>query len=360
MDSQPHSEPSPASLAPVEVVMRRPSPPPRRRSALGLLVSLLLVLVLGGSLLVNFTLLVGRGMDSDRKLREKYYSHARSGTHKVAILNLEGVILDGEGFVKRQIDQAAKDDDVKAVVLRIDSPGGTVNGADYLYHHLGKLVKESKKPLVVSMGGMAASGGYYAAMAVGPTPETIFAEPTTWTGSIGVIIPHYNVTDLMKQWGVKDDSIVSHPLKDAMSLTRTMTESERQIVQALVDDAFGRFKEVVKHGRPALAQDSSALDKVATGQIFTAAQAKDAGLVDRIGFVEDAIDRAIELTGLNKDDVCVVKYEPELSLSDVLFGSQARSPRLNLSGGLDVAQLFNLASPRAYYLCSWLPSLAQP
>lgn len=339
--------------------MRRPPPPPRRISAIGVVLILLLALALGGSMLLNIAFLAGRGGDAGGKVREKFYSHARTGAKKIAIISLEGVILDGEGFVKQQIDQATKDENVKAVVLRIDSPGGTINGADYLYHHLRKLVEESEVPLVVSMGGVAASGGYYAAMAVGPTPDTIYAEPTTWTGSIGVIIPHYNVVDLMKQWGVKDDSIVSHPLKDAMSITRTMSDSERQLVQALVDDAFGRFKDVVKHGRPSFEKDSSALDKVATGQIFTALQAKEAGLVDRIGFIEDAIDRAIELANLNKHDVRVVKYEPEPSLSDVLFGSQARSPGLNL-GSLDLTQLLSLTSPRAYYLCTWMPSLAQP
>jgi protease-4 len=359
MDSPFHPEQASPSLAPVEVVTRRPPPPPRRSSAIGIVLFLLLVVALGGSMLLNFAFLVGKVGDSSAKVQEKYYSHARTGTKKVAIISLEGVILDGEGFVKQQIDQAAKDENVKAVVLRINSPGGTINGADYLYHHLRRLVDGSRIPLVVSMGGVAASGGYYAAMAVGPAPDTIFAEPTTWTGSIGVIIPHYNVVDLMKQWGIKDDSIVSHPLKDAMSMTRPMTESERQLFQALVDDAFGRFKEVVKYGRPSFDKDSSALDQVATGQIFTASQAKAAGLIDRIGFIEDAIDRAIELAGLDKDDVRVVKYKPEPSLSDVLFGSQARARRFGLTGDIDLAQLLSLTSPRAYYLCTWMPSLGQ-
>jgi protease-4 len=360
MASQFNPEGDPSSLAPVEIVTRRLPPPPRRRSAVGLVLMLLLVLALGGSMLLNFTLLVGGALDSGREVKEKFYSHARTGTQKVAILSVEGMILDGEGFVKRQIDRAIKDDSVKAVVLRIDSPGGSVNAADYLYHHLRKLGEDSKKPIVVSMGGVAASGGYYCAMAVGATPDTIFAEPTTWTGSIGVIIPHYNVVALMKQWGVKDDSIVSHPLKDALSITREMSESERQLAQALVDDAFGRFKDVVKYGRPKFQKDTTALDKLATGQVFTANQAKEAGLVDKIGYVEEAIDRAIELARLDKEDVRVVKYEPEPSLSNLLFGAQSRSPRLDLAGGMDLAQLLSVTSPRAYYLCSWIPSLVQP
>lgn len=360
MASQFNPEGDPSSLAPVEIVTRRPPTPPRRRSAFGLLLMLLLVLALGGSMFLNLALLFRGAFDSSSEVKEKFFSHARTGTQKVAILSIEGMILDGEGFVKRQIDRAIKDDSVKAVVLRIDSPGGSVNAADYMYHHLRKLGEEAKKPIVVSMGGVAASGGYYCAMAVGATPDTIFAEPTTWTGSIGVIIPHYNVASLLKQWGIKNDSIVSHPLKDALSFSREMSESERQLVQALVDDAFGRFKDVVKYGRPKFQKDSAALDKLATGQVFSATQAKEGGLVDKIGYVEEAIDRAIELAHLDKEDVRVVKYEPEPSLSDLLLGAQSRSPRLDVARGLDLAQLLSVTSPRAYYLCSWLPSLVQP
>ena len=145
------------------------------------------------------------------------------------------------------------------------------------------------------MGGLAASGGYYASMAVGDTEDTIFAEPTTWTGSIGVVIPHYNVTGLMKEIGVADDSIASNPLKEMGSFTRPMTEAERNIFQNLVNEGFTRFKDVVKSGRPKFKQDPAALDKLATGQVFTAVQAEKNGLIDKIGFIDDAVDRAIEL-----------------------------------------------------------------
>ena len=123
------------------------------------------------------------------------------------------------------------------------------------------------------MGGIAASGGYYVSMAVGDTPDTIFAEPTTWTGSIGVIIPHYNLADLMDDWGIKEDTIASHRLKTMGSLAKPMTEEERKIFQGLVDDSFGRFKEIIRDGRPKFRKDPAALDKLATGQVFTAEQA---------------------------------------------------------------------------------------
>ena len=109
---------------------------------------------------------------------------------------------------------------LKALVVRINSPGGSISGSDYIYHHLRELNEKTQIPIVVSMGALAASGGYYASMAVGGTRDTIFAEPTTWTGSIGVIIPHYNIAGLMKEVGVVEDSIASHRLKEMGSLTR--------------------------------------------------------------------------------------------------------------------------------------------
>jgi protease-4 len=317
-------------------------------------------LALGGSLLLNLVFLFGESLDSENSVREKYYSHTRLATPKVAILSIEGTILDTDGFVKQQIDKVKEDKNVKAVVLRIDSPGGTVTASDYLYHHLQKLTQDSKMPIVVSMGGLAASGGYYVAMAVGSAPDTIFAEPSTWTGSIGVILPHYNASGLMKEWGVEEDSVASHRLKGMGSFARAMTSEEREIFQTLIDDGFQQFKEIVKSGRPKFKKDPAALDKVATGQVFTAQQAQRLGLVDRIGFLEDAVDRAIELAKLNKDEVCVVKYKPQPSLSNLLLGAQSRGRGLSLGNAMEMAALLDWTAPRAYYLCTLMPSLLQP
>ena len=127
---------------------------------------------------------------------EKYHSLSKSATKKVAIVDISGAILKTDGFIKKQIDRVREDEDVVAVVLRIDSPGGTVSASDYLYHHLKRLQQDEdrKLPFVVSMGGLCASGGYYIAMAVGDEENVIFAEPSTWTGSIGVVIPHYDLS----------------------------------------------------------------------------------------------------------------------------------------------------------------------
>ncbi|MHC4175997.1 MAG: signal peptide peptidase SppA [Planctomycetota bacterium] len=356
---EPNSQPKGPQETPAaaQVVSQPPGPPARRgpRSARRWLLVLLL-LGLCGSLLVNVMLfgVVGLtglpSLDTDRKIQEKFHSHNESGRSKVAIISVEGVIMEGEGFAKRQIDRALDDRSVKALVLRVDSPGGTVTGSHYIYHHLRQLAEKRKIPIIVSMGGIAASGGYYVSMAAGDTPGAIFAEPTTWTGSIGVVIPHYNLEGLLEKLGVKEDSVASHPLKNMGSFTRPMTEEELEIFRELVEEGFAQFKDIVKAGRPKL--DPKAIDELATGQVYTAKQALDNGLIDRIGFIEDAIDQAIKLAKLDKDDVKVVEYKRTPTLTDMLLGAEARGQQF------DLATMLEMTAPRAYYLCTWLPSLA--
>lgn len=297
--------------------------------------------------------------------REKYHSLSKTALKKIAVIDASGPILSGESsFVKRQIDRVKEDDSVVAVVLRINSPGGTVTGSDYLLHHLQRMRLENADgepraeplPLVVSMGSLCASGGYYMAMAVGDQPDSIFAEPTTWTGSIGVIIPHYDLSTAMHGMFIKDDSIKSGPYKDIGSITKPMTAEEREILQNLVDESFAGFKEVIKEGRPRFQEDPESLDKSATGQIFTARQAIERGLVDQIGFIETAIDRAAELAGVSKEEVRCVHYEQPPTLFGALLGSSLLgSSRSRPAPAFDLSQLIDLATPRAYYLYSWLP-----
>ncbi len=355
-NTPPQANQPPANQPPMATPVARPAPP-RPGRTLARLFTLLLVLGLLGSLVVNLVLLAIVGLsdlaslDVDRRVQEKFVSHDRSARDKVAIISVEGTILTGEGFVKRQIEQATKDKNVKAIVLRVNSPGGTITGSDYIYHHLRQLKQEREIPIVVSMGGLAASGGYYVSMACGPE-GVIFAEPTTWTGSIGVIIPHYDLSELFSKVGVQQDSIASHRLKTMGSFAKPMSEEEREIFQELVDESFTRFKDLIKQGRSNFKQDPEALDRLATGQIFTAGQAKSNGLVDEIGFLEDAVEKAIELASLDKKNVKVIEYKREPTLADLLIGVQSSGQ------SLDMAALLDMTAPRAYYLCTWLPPLS--
>ena len=212
--------------------------------------------------------------DTTHGIQERYHSGTKHARDKIAVITVDGVILEGRGFVKHQIDRVRDDENVKAVVVRVNSPGGTITGSDYIHHHLAKLRQEKKVPMVVSMGGVAASGGYYLAMAVGDQPKSIYAEPTTTTGSIGVIVPHYDLSGLLTKFNVKDDSIVSHPRKQLLAMTRPVSDEDRKILQAYVNEAFGRFKDIVQGGRPVFRKAPQKLDELATGEIFTAGQAK--------------------------------------------------------------------------------------
>ncbi|MBI3837888.1 MAG: signal peptide peptidase SppA [Planctomycetia bacterium] len=310
------------------------------------------------SVLLNFGLYSSYQsyFQSGTEIDEKWHSLDKKAPEKVAIIAVEGAILGEEGFVKKQIDRVREDDQVKAVVLRVDSPGGTVTGSDYIYHHLKKLAKDKQIPLVVSMGSVAASGGYYVAMAAGDKENTIYAEPTTWTGSIGVIIPHYDLSGLLEKLNVQDDSIASNPLKMMGSPTRKFPEGiraeEQQILKGLVDSSFEGFKQIVLASRAPLRNDKSLQDVVFTGRIFTARQAKENGLVDQLGFIEDAVNRAIELAGLEKEHVRVVQYtRPVGMIEHMLFGQQSHAR------GIDVAALLELTAPKAYYLCTWMSGL---
>ncbi|MEX2173580.1 MAG: signal peptide peptidase SppA [Pirellulaceae bacterium] len=290
--------------------------------------------------------------DNSGGITEKYVQGKEFAQDKVAVLSIEGVIMEGDGFVKRQIDRIRDDENVKAIVVRVDSPGGTVTGSDYIYHHLTRLRKEKQVPMVVSMGSIAASGGYYVSMAVGDQKDAIYAEPTTTTGSIGVIIPHYDVSGLLARYDVKDDSIASHERKQMLAMTRPIPPEHREIIQQHVNAMFERFKTIIKEGRPAFRKDPEALEKLATGEVFTTDQALESKLIDKIGFIEEAIARAHELAGLDAKNTRVVEYNRPAALIDFYGVADARQ-----AAGMDLAQLLDLSAPRGWYLATSLPAI---
>lgn len=310
--------------------------------------------VICGLLLLSLSVAFSDYFDTTRGIEERFVQGKEFGSDKVAIISIEGVIYDGDGFVKQQIDRIRDDENVKAVVIRVDSPGGTVTGSDYILHHLKKLRDERKLPMVVSMGGMAASGGYYVSMAASDEKNVIFAEPTCETGSIGVILPHYDVSELLAWAKITDDSIKSHERKQMLSPTKKMSDEDRAIVQAHIDSMFERFKSIIKEGRPIFEKDPSALEQLATGEIFTADQALKHGLIDKIGFQEEAIDRAMELGGLDAKTTRVVRYRRSATLMDSLGVPVAQAQ----SASLDLPKLLDLSAPRSWYLATSLPAIA--
>lgn len=287
--------------------------------------------------------------------REKHHSLSKEAGDKIAVVHVSGAIMEGDDFVEKQLEAIEKDPAVKAVVLRIDSPGGTVTYSDRLYHQAKELREERDLPVVVSMGSLCASGGYYLAMAVGDQENAIFAEPTTWTGSIGVVIPNYNFSRTMNMTGMQDLSVVSGDLKLMGSPTKPRTEKETEVLQELVDITFEGFKDVVREGRPKFRADGEALDAVATGQVFTAKQAVENGLVDSIGFLEAAIDRAMQLANLSPSTARCIEYEQRRTpIEQFLSAGSQRTPA---ASGVDLRALIELSTPRAYFLSTMAPVL---
>lgn len=273
------------------------------------------------------------------------------GNGKLAILEVSGTIMPP--FTERWLKtiETIKDDpSIEGVVLRIDSPGGLVADSHQIYHALNELREERGIPIVVSMARIAASGGYYIAMGAGPESE-IFAEPTTWTGSIGVIIPHYNVSALGDQIGVESAPLTTGPYKDSLNPFNELSEGERKVWEGIMNDAFEKFKGVIDAGRSNL--DSDAIAELATGQVYTADQSLANGLVDEIGFEDDAIAALADRLGLEDPEVVTFEYPP--TLSDLLLGS-FEVPEVSNPWQL----LLDAGVPRAMYFCGWNPGVRYP
>ncbi len=352
---QPHQQPF-APLGPQYHYYQQP--PQRGLGCVGFMLRTALVVValffcmFIGMIMLSpvFMALSGGGMEqfghTENKLTEKYVRGHKTATQKVAIITVEGVIAGGDdSFVARQIRQATEDSNIAAVVLRIESPGGTMSGSDY-YHYLLKTMKaEQNIPVVVSMGTVAASGGYYIAMA----GDEIYAEPSTITGSIGVIVSLYNGKGLLEKIGVESTPITSGPLKTMGSFSKPLSPEERAVWQRLVDDSFGLFKQVIRDGQQVFADDPAKLDKLATGQIFTASEAKANQLIDKIGYIDDAIAEAFTLAGVTENDTKVIRYRPKMTFAEVLLeaGGSDKMPGAAALG----KTLVDVSTPKVYALC---------
>ena len=208
---------------------------------------------------------------------------------RVAVVELEGIILDVDDIV-RDLKSHREDPLVRAVVLRINSPGGVVGPSQEL-HRAVQRVREAGKPVVASLGSVAASGGYYVAVAA----DVIYANPGTLTGSIGVIMQMANLENLMKKVGVDYVVIKAGQFKDVGNVSRPMTVEERRVLQALLDDTHRQFIDAVAEGRKL---DRGRVAQFADGRVFSGAQAKSLAMIDEIGTLEDAINRAGKLAGL--------------------------------------------------------------
>lgn len=299
---------------------------------LGLLALVALPLILGGCAFVNVPLI-----PPVRGLEEKIVEG--EGGAKILLLDVTGIISEEKRRVsgvfenvsmvdefREALKKAESDRKIAALVIRVNSPGGTVTASDILHHEILRYKKKTGNRVVACLMDVAASGGYYVAMAA----DEVVAHPTTITGSIGVIAVKFSVQELFNKIGVGQETIKSGDMKDILSPFRPSTPEEKKLLQDIIDQLHGRFVEVVTAGRKDL--DRPAILRLADGRIYTAQQALDYKLVDRVGYLDEAIEGVKSSLQLRKASV-VVYYRPG-SYKGTIYSS------LNAGGG----PVFNLIS----------------
>lgn len=273
---------------------------------------------------------------------------------KIAVLTVNGTIQDtgdsaslfssetyNHQFFMKQLDDILDNRDVKGVLLKVNSPGGGTNESKQIYDKIEQIKKERKIPIYVSMGSMAASGGYY----ISAPADQIFADEETITGSIGVIMQGMDYSKLAKKYGIEFNTIKTGPYKDILNGSREMTDAERKLLQNMVNDSYERFVKVVADGRGMSKKD---VKEIADGRIMNGAQAVDAGLVDQLGYSEDALQALMKDNHLEGAEV----YE-YTALDDwtSLFSSKVNT----LFGGSTEKEAINRlltknSAPRMMYL----------
>jgi protease-4 len=293
---------------------------------------------------------------------------AKRTRDRVAVIDVSGMILnaktpgllrEGENPVSRfreALDKAAADGDVKAVVLRLNTPGGAVTASDAMYRDVLTFKKETGKPVVVMMMDVAASGGYYLACA----GDHLVAYPSTVTASIGVIIQTVSLQPALSSIGIRTEAITSGPNKDAGSPLSAMTDGHRAVLQQMVDEFYADFTQTVRDARPSISDED--FEQVTDGRIVSGRRAYEVGLIDQLGDINDAFAKAKSLAGI--EHAALIRYHRPLeyvgspyALANGAAGgaqtpgsTQVNVMQLNVGGSLGT-----LTTPGFYYV--WLPGV---
>lgn len=280
-----------------------------------------------------------------------------SGSARIVLLDIDGEISSEsrdsafglqlrESTVSRvdaALTKAAEDDRVVALILRVNSPGGTVTASDILYDQIRRFRQETDVPVIAEILDVGASGAYYAALAA----DEIVAHPTSIVGSVGVVLQSVSLSGLMQKVGVRNQSVATGDMKQLGSPLKDMTEAERAVLQSVVDDMYDRFLALVHQHRPNLTEDADR--QLRDGRIFSAEQALAGGLIDRIEYLDDTVERAKGQAGV--ENATVVMYrQPNEHVRGVYSQTGAGAPQFNVFN-LDTALLPK--APRLLYL--WTP-----
>jgi protease-4 len=341
MDQHP---PSALHPAPVVQVVSRSS---LLQAAVGVIVGMLglgIVFVVGLSI-GAITMFAGSSVEAP-VLHELYRDGDR---HKVAIIEVSGVIDPYRAdAVRLQVDDVLGTHSIKAVVLRVDSPGGGIAPSDQIWYQIQRL-RDAGLPVVASYGGLAASGGYYISCGT----DHIVAEPTCITGSIGVIAQTFILSNLMDKVGIEPVTILAtdSPQKDVGNPFRPWTEEDRLQYVEMLDAAYAIFHERVADGRSGVITDPARIAELADGSIYTAQEALDSGLVDAVGYLDDAIAVAESRAGIRKGKATVVILREPAGFLEGLLGVRGPGLPARLGDADAIRSLVNeLGSPRVMYL----------
>ena len=330
-----------------------PPPAPQGRGFSKAILVTLATSIFGLSLMLNLYLLAFSGLFGGEASTQTTVD-AGEESQKVAIVPVHGIITDAtSNWVTHWLRDIEKDPNVKALVLDVDTPGGGVTPSDEIHHRIRQLrkVKGESFPIAVSMGGLATSGGYYVAS---HKDVEIFAQPTTLTGNIGVLMPRFNLSELAKKWGVNEATLTApvNGFKNAGSMFQPEKPEDAAYLQGIINEAYGNFRDIVKEGREGKLKGP--LSEIANGQVFTFQQAVDKGLVDQKGYTEDAWKWAAQKANLSKPTI--VRYHAPTSLLNLLMNEwQGKAPvagnqDVNVDVKLDAKLIDELTSPRLMYL----------
>lgn len=328
--------------------------------------SLVLAVVLVGSVGCGPTTFVVGVTPGDQALVETVIEPAKSRTRdRVAVIDVTGLIMnartpgllsEGENPVSRfreALDKAQRDPHVKAVIVRLNTPGGAVTASDAMYRDLLSFKRKTGKPVVMQMMDVAASGGYYVACA----GDAIVAYPSTVTASIGVIIQTVSLQPALSSIGIQAEAITSGPNKDAGSPLSEMTDGHRAVLQSMVDEFYASFVAIVREARPGVSE--AAFAEATDGRVITGERAHAIGLVDQLGDLDDAFAEAKSLAKIR--DAAMVRYRRPLEyVGSVYAQGQPASPRSEATQ-VNLLQLnldgigSGIESPGFYYV--WLPGV---
>ncbi|HWB55074.1 MAG TPA: signal peptide peptidase SppA, partial [Tepidisphaeraceae bacterium] len=312
----------------------------------------LAAVIFAGSLALNAYLLLAWGLAHNTGYLRTTTLLEGDPSTKIALIPIDGIITDASAKkFNRVLEQVQDDPDVRALIIRLDTPGGTVTASDDIHHMIEQYKASTHNKVIIEMKSLTASGGYYISVA----GDYLMAEPTTMTGSIGVLMPQIDLTQLGDKYGIHDDSIHSTgaDFKEVGSPLKPETPEQRQYLLDLIDQAFARFKALVVSGRQHATNPLHGdINSIANGKVYTAAEAFSLGLIDNDnGYPEDVYQQAAKMASVSKPTV--VEYQMQETLLEMLSAQSPVKPiqsvtGVNLNINSDVIQ--DLLSPRLMYL----------